>query len=619
MSNDQQAYSGPTWDLTTEYQSLQDPQIARDMQHVQDHIVAMEKASSPLKRMVQTNGRDPLVLPQECVQAAQRITQHRYEALTLISNLRTYASCLLSVDGQLDEAKNLQSQVQALQARSQEVQQAFYGWVMATDDETIEAYFKASTITAAERFALMQRRVLRNQRLSLEEEELIITLEVTGPTAWGNLYTDISSSLVCRVEQDGKTETMGLARAANRLNDPDRGVRAAAYRGINEAWETAEQSCAAVLNSLAGWRLDVYKRRSYQQPVHFLDGPAHTNCVTRRTIDAMMGAIASRGKGMGQEALRIRAQVMGLTDFAPWDAYAPAPTVSEGQRYSFEQAMHIIEEAFATVHPEMGEFARMMVRNRWIEGTTGDKKRPGAYCTKFLKSRTPRVYMTYTGSMMNVITLAHELGHAFHNWVMQDLPLSQIAYPMTLAETASIFAQTVVNDALLAQAPDPEAVKPVMWTESGELATFLVDIPTRYTFEKTFYEARSRNVVPVTQIKTMMSQAWKEWYGDTMTTTNEMFWASKLHFHIANLSFYNFPYSFGYLFSLGVFKRREEMGAGFYPAYVDLLRDTGRMTAEDLARKHLGVNLEDEHFWLESLRLIEQKLGQIRTAFGVTH
>jgi len=207
-----------------------------------------------------------------------------------------------------------------------------------------------------------------------------------------------------------------------------------------------------------------------------------------------------------------------------------------------------------------------------------------------------------------VITLAHELGHAYHSWVMRDLPESQLSYGMSLAETASTFGETLVRDAMLNQADSLQTRMDVIWEDMTALIAFVLNIPTRYEFERKFYEARAERPLQPAELKSMMSEAWQHWYGDALSEPDPMFWASKLHFYISGLSFYNFPYLFGYLFSLGVYASREKFGDEFFPRYQALLRDTGRMTAEALAKKHLDADLTKPAFWCETLEALEPRV-----------
>jgi len=322
-------------------------------------------------------------------------------------------------------------------------------------------------------------------------------------------------------------------------------------------------------------------------------------------------AVCEASAPVARRAVLAMARACGREQLGPWDLRAPAPQFSDVKEpMPFETALELIAQAYTQVHPDMGDFVNMVAERRWIEGTVTSRKRPGAYCTRFPKSSNPRVYMTYSGSSSDVITLAHELGHAFHSWVMRDLPDSQRSYGMSLAETASTFGETTVRDALLQRAPDAASRFEIMWEEMVALPTFMLNIPARFTFEKSFYEQRAERPLRPGELKALMAQAWNEWYGETMSEPDSMFWANKLHFYISGLSFYNFPYLFGYLFSTGVYLRRDDFGSDFYDRYVALLRDTGRMTAEQLASEHIQVALDEPTFWVQTVARLEPRVAE---------
>ncbi len=213
--------------------------------------------------------------------------------------------------------------------------------------------------------------------------------------------------------------------------------------------------------------------------------------------------------------------------------------------------------------------------------------------------------------MSDVLTLAHELGHAFHNWVMRDMPLVRSEYPMTLAETASIFAENIVRDALLEKAENDRDKLMMLWEEAQATLALMINIPVRYEFEKVFYEQRQQGeFTPPDQFRELMAATWREWYGEAMDETNDMFWASKLHFSIPELSFYNYPYLFGYLFSKGVYAQRAVKGKQFYADYKALLRDTGSMTAEEVVQKHLGMDIRQPEFWQQSVDMVSAQIKE---------
>jgi oligoendopeptidase F len=186
---------------------------------------------------------------------------------------------------------------------------------------------------------------------------------------------------------------------------------------------------------------------------------------------------------------------------------------------------------------------------------------------------------------------------------MRDIPLNETFYPMTLAETASIFAETTVRDYLLKTSKSQEAMKNILWQELESAQSLLINISSRFEFEKSFVEKRILRNVTVPETKEIMIASQKRWYENTLSEYNEMFWASKLHFSISGISFYNYPYLFGYLFSLGIYAKKEDLGADFHNRYVELLRDTGRMNAEDLILKHFNEDITKKDFWLKSIKI----------------
>lgn len=272
----------------------------------------------------------------------------------------------------------------------------------------------------------------------------------------------------------------------------------------------------------------------------------------------------------------------------------------------------MIGDSFANVDPKMGDFVQMMSKNQWIEARVLPNKAPGAYCTGFLKSKTPRVFQSYMGSMKDVSTLAHELGHAYHSWVLRDFPLMQTHYPMTLAETASIFSETLLSERLMATG-NASGKFSVAWEEASNAVSLLMNIPARFEFEKELYQARLEGPLSAAELGRLTDQAWKKWYGDLLTQTESQYWMTKLHFSISGVSFYNFPYTFGYLFGLGIYAQREKLGKDFHQAYVAILQDTGRMTAEDLIQKHLRMDIRQPGFWFESLKIVERKISYFET------
>ncbi|MBL0451807.1 M3 family oligoendopeptidase [Aeromonas veronii] len=513
-------------------------------------------------------------------------------------NVAILAACRGSQDARDPQAKQLASRARALNADLFKTLAPVEDLMLALPEEEFAALM-ADPLLGEEEYRLRHERRLQDQRLPVAAEQLVIGLGTDGLHAWGNLYNDLVGKI--RLVIDGRE--MGLAEASNLLSSPLRSLRRDAFDAISAGWEGEQETVAAILNAINGWRLELSRQRGSERQLDALDLSCHQSHIERATLDTLMSE-TWQARTLGQRALELMAARLGIDDPGAEDLFAPPPAASS-REIPFEEAIELIAAAFSRFDPEMGEFARMMAEKGWIDAAPTPNRRTGAYCTKFAEPVEPRVFVTYAGTMDNVITLAHELGHAWHNWVIRDLPMSQRSYPMTLAETASIFAETLVRSALFEQAQSPEEQLAIAWAEADGAATFLVNIPARFDFEQALVAEREQGYVSAERLKALTDEAWGRWYEGSLTRYHPMFWAAKAHFSIAGLGFYNYPYLFGYLFSLGVYQQlmsRKAAGEeGVAEAYRALLRDTGRMSAEDLVAKHLGQDIREAAFWQGSL------------------
>ena len=663
----------PAWDLSPEYASFDDPAFASDLARVEALAAELEAlaplAAAALARGAGLEALDPASEP-GLVAAVLSSFAIGVEIDERFGNLRVYANCVASVDGGDARAKEYRGRFGSLGARIEKADSAF-ALLLARAPEAFVKAVLAAPEAAGQAFRVSQARKYRDRLLELAEEKTIAALAPDGRDAWGRLYDSLSGTakaLYRGPSPEGGADAsapreIGLSEAASLLRDPDRRVREAAFRAQTEAFRAHEESLAAILNSIAGFRLAEYGMRSRKAPMHFLDAALASNRLERATLDAMLGVVAEE-RELGRRALRLQARLMGVPRLACYDTLAPAPRLpgGEGRAYSFDEGLELVRGAYASVDPAMGDFVLEMRDARRIEARVLPAKRPGAYCTRFPKTRTPRVFLTYRGALSDVSTLAHELGHAYHGKLLASLPLAETEYPMNLAETASTFAETALGDYLdslgqgagaagdraaggaagpgggaAADGPGSGAaggagaaegqaaggaaglsqaelagLLEVAWSDAQDAATFLVNIPARFAFEKAFYERRSEKPLGPAALSALMDETMREHYGDALSEYDAGFWRSKLHFYMSGLSFYNFPYTFGYLFSLGVYSRRAELGKGFHEAYCALLRDTGRMETEALAERHLGVDLRKPDFWRASVDIVRRKVDRFQ-------
>ncbi|MEO0983959.1 MAG: M3 family oligoendopeptidase [Cyanobacteria bacterium J06639_14] len=594
-----------TWDNSYFYTSSRDPRIAATVDHLKEAIATLADLCTAFTQHIESAATLPAEQFTDLLAQVRTAHQQRTDIAKQLGNLRTFIACILSVDSRDASASEWKPTLQQLSAEVSQATKALDVFLMRVNDDFIKTLIVDPVLEELS-FSLQHQRQLKDQLLSVAEEKLVTGLAVNGLQGWGNLYTELASTLQCKVGG----ESMGLAKAYNLLSATDRDVRSQAWQGIKTAWESRSETVANILNAINGWRLEEAKQRGQQHALHYLNKSCHQSRIDRTTLDALMATTYQR-RSIGQRALNAMGQILKIQPMAPWDLFAPAPTTSEAPIFSFETAIELVADAFRQLTPAMGDFAMMMAEKGWIDAKPTPNRSTGAYCTRFAEPREPRIFMTFEGSMNNVLTLAHELGHAWHNWVMRDLPRDKTAYSMTLAETASIFGETLVRDALFAQAKTPEQKLKIAWEDGAAATVFLLNIPSRFTFEQKLVEARKQGFVIADTLKIMMRDSWQHWYEDSLASYDEMFWASKLHFSIAELSFYNYPYLFGYLFSLGIYAQKDHYGEAFNELYTRLLRDTGSMTAEALVQRHLQQDIRQPEFWQASLDIVDRAVSRL--------
>lgn len=592
------------WNNEVFYQNIEDEKIAKDISELKQNSAELAAETKPFADYLLT-----AALPEWSDELSAQLSAvfSRLDELTpRIHNLSVFVQSVATIDSGNVEAKKL---ISVMQGVGSDMGQAFAPvmvFLTRVSDAFIAELYGHDFIVPY-KFRIDYSRKYRDQLLSVNEENLISAMAQNGLQTWGNLYNELSASLSGEVNG----ETYGLAKIFNMQFDEDRGVREQAWRATQEAWSGRGETAAAIVNSINGWRIEERKKRSSISEYHYLDEAVRDSRVSRKTLDAMMGATYDR-RDIGHRSLAGMKKHLGLSELQPWDLSAPAP-VSSASAYTYDEAIDLIAKCFSAFNPEMGAFVVMMAEKGWIDAEPTDTRRTGAYCTGFSEPREPRVFMTFEGTMTNVTTLAHELGHAWHNWVMRDMHKTLTQYPMTLAETASIFAENLVRDYLFNNAKSADEKLLIGWNDAESAAVMLNNIPARFDFERSLVEARQQGFVPEPQLVKLMGNAWGKWYGDSLAEYDPYFWATKLHFSITGMGFYNYPYLFGYLFSLGVYQQKDELGDKFNDLYTGLLRDTGSMTAEQVVMKHLKRDIEDEAFWHNSLDMVDKAIGQFES------
>lgn len=453
-------------------------------------------------------------------------------------------------------------------------------------------------------FVLDERRALAGQKLSPELESLVNDLAVDGYHGWGDLYNTAVGRIRIPFAENGKVLQLSAGQAFNKLSNPDRTIRQSLFKQWETTWAEQADFCAEALNHIAGFRLQLYKRRGWDS-VH--QEPLAINRMSAETLRVMWNVI-EQNKSIFVTYLQRKAKLLGVKQLTWSDVDAPLGQVNK--TYSYEEGAQLIMDQFRQFSPLMADFAQEAFDSGWIEVEDRAGKRPGGFCTSFPLSEQTRIFMTYAGTASNVSTLAHELGHAYHQHVMNDLPGLSQDYAMNVAETASTFAEMIVSDAAVKQATDPEERLALLEDKIQRAVAFFMNIHARFIFETNFYAERKKGLVSVERLNELMSDAQKLAYKDALSDDHPHFWAAKLHFYLTDVPFYNFPYTFGFLFSAGIYAVALNEGSAFEERYIALLRDTGRMTSEQLAMKHLNVDLTKPEFWQSAIQVSIEDVKQ---------
>lgn len=542
----------------------------------------LDKLTSQLEPFSEKQDKDLLI------ELIKTIKQSREN----VREIGAFVSCLTAQDVTDKKAKQLVSDRSELGARLSKLMTKFSFALSRVSDETWEAWLKDESLKTIA-FVLNEMCEETKEKLPEEQEQLITDLSIDGYNGWGEMY----NTIVGKMSVDWEGETLSVGQLDNKLNSANRNERKLAFEKMTEVWGEEADLFTDTLNHLAGFRLQKYSHRNWDD---VLQEPLAYNRMTKQTLTTMWDTI-TKNKPAFYEYFEKKAKHLNVDKLAWYDLEAP---ITEGSKeISYQEAAESIVKQFGSFSERMAKFSETAFEQSWIEAEDRSGKRPGGFCTSFPKSKETRIFMTYSGTASNVSTLAHELGHGYHQHVMDDVdPLNQ-GYAMNVAETASTLAEMIVADAAVEQAETKNEKLELVEDKIQRSLAFFMNIHARFLFETRFYEARKEGFVSTEQLNQLMEEAQKEAYGDQLDSYHPLFWASKLHFHITGVPFYNFPYTFGYLFSLGIYARAKSDKQNFSDFYDALLKDTGRMTVEDLAKKHLDVDLEKPEFWQSAIDL----------------
>ncbi len=592
----------PYWDLSNVYPGLESDEF-------QQAVGRLEALLDDLDAYIASNQivhgasipRDPKRLAEVMSGYLDRMNA----VLRLGGTLRSYVHSFTATDSYNTTARRIGSELEPLYVRVNRQEVLFRGWLgrVAQDESLFKAALAEPGLAQEHQFYLQEAADQSRFLMSEAEETLAAELALSGADAWQKLQRIVTSQVKVAFARNGEEEEIAITVLQNLRTDPREEVRRRAYEVELAAWERVREPLAACLNGVKGTVSTLNRRRGRIDALH---QPLDQARIDRETLEAMLGAMQDSFPAF-RRYWRKKAARLGKDALPWWDLFAP---VGEVRHYvSFEQARASIESHLAGLSPDIAAFAGRAFDARWIDAEPRPGKGGGAFCMHLPGVEESRILCNFDGSLEQVLTLAHELGHAYHNECRTGKTELQRQTPMTLAETASIFQETLMTDALLREAAKPEEELAILETLLIEAGQVVVDISSRYLFEKEVFERRTNSELSADDFCEIMIRAQKETYGDGLDPhhLHPYMWAWKPHYYRPQLSFYNFPYAFGLLFGLGLYTIWQQRGPAFVAEYKELLRSTGEGRSADLAA-HFGIDIRDRAFWEGSLRIIEQRI-----------
>jgi pepF/M3 family oligoendopeptidase len=589
----------PRWDVSNVFPGLESPEFEAAVQSVGEQTAGLEGL---LQEKAAALGEDA-PLAEQAALVGELI--ERFNAVAeLTATVRAYIFAFVSTDSRNNLARRRMSEFQQVMLRL-EITSIQFRSLLRRLAPRLEDIIAADPRAQAHAFFLRETAEQSRYMMTEAEEALAADLSLSGAAAWNKLQGTVTSQLSVDFELDGEVKKLPLPALINLHSHPDESVRRRAYEAELAAFKTVAEPLTACLNGVKGSTLTLELRRGREDALHSAIDNAR---IDRATLNAMLGAMEASFPTF-RKYYRAKARRLGKEQLDWWDIFAPMGGI--GKTYSYAEARQFILENFENFSPDLADFARTAFDQGWIDAEQRDGKRGGAFCMGVPGVKESRILSNFDGSLDQVSTIAHELGHGYHNHCAYRAgkTMLQQETPMTMAETASIMCETVVMQAVLEQTSDPAAQLAILETILVGHAQVIVDIYSRYLFEKEVFERRAQSELSADDLCDIMSRAQKAAYGDGVNEQHlhPYMWTWKPHYYYPGLSFYNFPYAFGLLFGTGLYAIYKERGEAFLPEYQQLLASTGEGMAADLADR-FGINIRERKFWEDSLNVIA---GQI--------
>lgn len=591
----------PRWDLSNVYPGLESPALQKDIEWVKDEAESIKKFyQDELIRLDTSSSKEGI--NQAISTMVDKLNTLMVKAGTINAFLHSY----IATDSFNKQAARMGSQFDQVMVSIQKVNVLLEAWVGQFKDILPEVF--AIGNSAGEHAFPITEMAEQSQYLMSEKEEILTSeLSLSGSRAWGKLQGVVTSQKTVAFELDGETKTLPMPALINLHAHPDEEVRKRAYEAEMDAWESVKEPLAASMNGIKGWVNTLNDHRGRKDALH---QPLDQARIDRETLDAMMDAMEDSFP-VFRSYFKAKAARFGQEALPWWNVFAPTGALEK--EYTFDEARDFILKHFGNFSEELQDFAKNAFENNWIDAEQRSGKRGGAFCMSVPGVKESRIMCNFDGSLDQVMTIAHELGHGYHNFNMYqaDKTPLQRQTPMTMAETASIMCETIVFNAVMDTITDPQEELALLETALIGDSQVIVDIYSRFLFEKEVFERRKKAELSADELCEIMEDAQAKTYGEGLDPEfrHKFMWTWKPHYYSAGLSFYNFPYAFGMLFGIGLYAIYKQRGDAFIQDYKRLLSSTGEAPAAELAAR-FGIDIRSKKFWEDSLAVIAKRIDR---------
>jgi len=536
--------------------------------------------------------------------AARKMREYVYKLnsfYSLYTRLYSYAQLTTSVDAKNEKALKVIDKLEEKATELTKPQVNFEKWLGAV--ENVKKVISEDGYLSEFEFFFQEILQKSKYLLSEKEEILISKMENTGSAAWEKLQELLTSTLLVDITIDGEDKKLPLPVVRNMAYNKDGKLRKTAFDAELNSYLKVDESVAACLNGIKGEVLTISRMRGYSSP---LEKTVLDSRMDMETLDAMLTAMRE-SLPYFHKYFRKKAELMGYRNGLPfYEMFAPMGDVDI--QFTYKEARDYIVENFGTFSGRLADFAANAFDNRWIDAEPREGKRGGAFCENLHPIGESRILSNFDGSFSNMTTLAHELGHGYHGACLMQEEFLNSDYPMPIAETASIFCETIVKEAALKKANEEETFN-MLENDIADSAQVIVDIYSRFLFESEVFRRREEGALSVNELKEIMLWAQKEAYGNGLDheQLHPYMWLCKPHYYSADYNFYNFPYAFGLLFSKGLYAEYLKRGSEFVADYDRMLSVTGKLNIADVA-KVMNIDIRKVDFWRSSIELIKKDI-----------